>query len=62
MHCYNTGIPGKARNEFRVKECCVMILNLFAGKCVLMAVGIAATCIAAQVYRLLPKLRKMLSH
>lgn len=40
----------------------MMILNPFAGKCVLMAVGIAATCIAAQVYRLLPKLRKILSH
>lgn len=39
-----------------------MILDLFTGKCVLMAVSIAATCIVAQVYRLLPKLRKILSH
>ena len=38
-----------------------MILDLFAGKCVLMAVSIAATCIVAQVNRLLPKLRKMFS-
>lgn len=35
-----------------------MVMNLIAGKCVLMAVSIAGTCIAAQVYRLLTGLKK----
>lgn len=35
-----------------------MVMNPIAGKCVLMAVSIAGTCIAAQVYRLLTVLKK----
>lgn len=36
-------------------------MNVIAGKCMLMAVSITATCIVAQAYRLLPKLKKLLS-
>lgn len=36
-------------------------MSLIAGKCILMAVSITATCIVAQAYRLLPKLRKLFS-